>query len=133
MSFKKTPPPLCDFMQWPDTEQSDFDKWYIEGEARDAREWWFRMVEWEKRGEKKEEQKEMRHRQEMREREVAQAHEVDRERKREMARRAKEAGWMPSEWGNTPVVLSRPRVLVGLYQIILDFMTLSTRALSLYP
>jgi hypothetical protein len=53
MSFKKTPPPLCDFMQWLDTEQSDFDKWYVEGEARDARERWFRMVEWEKREEKR--------------------------------------------------------------------------------
>jgi hypothetical protein len=40
-------------MQWLDTEQSDFDKWYIEGEARDARERWFRMVEWEKREEKR--------------------------------------------------------------------------------
>jgi hypothetical protein len=56
-------------MQWLDTEQSDFDKSYVEGEARDARERWLHMVEWEKRG-KKEEQKEMRHRQEMREREV---------------------------------------------------------------
>jgi hypothetical protein len=45
-----------------------------------------------KRGGKKEEQKEMRHRQEMREREVAQAREVDKERKRERARRAKEDG-----------------------------------------
>jgi hypothetical protein len=34
-------------MRWLDTEQSDFDKSYIEGEAHDAREWWFRMVEWE--------------------------------------------------------------------------------------
>ena len=40
-------------MQWLDTEQSDFDKRYVEGEARDARERWFRMVEWEKREEKK--------------------------------------------------------------------------------
>jgi hypothetical protein len=32
-----------------DTEQSDFDKSYIEGESRDARERWFRIVEWEKR------------------------------------------------------------------------------------
>jgi hypothetical protein len=52
-------------MQWLDTEQSDFDKSYFEGEARDARERWLRMVEWEKR-EEKEELKEMRHRQEMR-------------------------------------------------------------------
>jgi hypothetical protein len=36
-----------------DTEQSDFDKSYIEGEARDARERWFHIVEWEKRDEKR--------------------------------------------------------------------------------
>jgi hypothetical protein len=48
-------------MQWLDTEQPDFDKSYIEGEAPDARGRWLRMVEWEERG-KKEEQKEMRHR-----------------------------------------------------------------------
>jgi hypothetical protein len=40
-------------MQWLDTEQSDFDKSYVEGEARDARERWLCMVEWEKREEKK--------------------------------------------------------------------------------
>jgi hypothetical protein len=67
-------------MQWLDTEQSDFDKSYVEGEARDARERWLRMVECEKREEKKE-QKKMRHRQEMREREAAQTREADRERK----------------------------------------------------
>jgi hypothetical protein len=32
-------------MQWLDTEQSDFDKRYVEGAARDVRERWFRMVE----------------------------------------------------------------------------------------
>jgi hypothetical protein len=80
-------------MQWLDTEQSDFDKSYVEGEAHDARERWLRMVEWENREEKKkEEQKEMRQRQEMREREAAQARETDRERKRVRARRAKGAG-----------------------------------------
>jgi hypothetical protein len=80
-------------MQWLDTEQSDFDKSYVEGEAHDARERWLRMVEWEKREEKKkEEQKEMHHRQEMRECEAAQAREADRERKRERACRAKAAG-----------------------------------------
>jgi hypothetical protein len=79
-------------MQWLDTEQSDFDKRYVEGEARDARERWLHMVEWERKEEKKEEQKEMRHRQEMREREAAQAREADRERKRERVRRAKAVG-----------------------------------------
>jgi hypothetical protein len=38
MFLKKTPPPLCDFMQWLDTEQFDFDKRYVEGAGRDARE-----------------------------------------------------------------------------------------------
>jgi FtsZ-interacting cell division protein YlmF len=78
------------------------------------------------RGKKKEEQKEMRHHQEMREREAAQAHEADRERKRERARRAKAAGLGAIRKGNTPVVLSRPRVLAGLYQIMSDFITSST-------
>jgi hypothetical protein len=79
-------------MQWLDTEQSEFDKSYVEGEARDARERWSRMVEWEKREEKKKEQKEMRQRQEMREREAAQARETNRERKRERAHQAKAVG-----------------------------------------
>jgi hypothetical protein len=35
------------------TEQSDFDKRYAEGEARDARERWLHMVKWEKREEKR--------------------------------------------------------------------------------
>jgi hypothetical protein len=79
-------------MQWLDIEQSDFDKSYVEGEARDARERWLRMVECENREKNEEEQKEMRQRQEMREREAAQARETDREMKRERARRAKTAG-----------------------------------------
>jgi hypothetical protein len=68
----------------------------------------------------------------MREHEAAQAHEADRERKRERARRAKAAGPDASRKKNTPVVLSRPRVLAGLYQIMSYFMTLSTRVLGLY-
>jgi hypothetical protein len=40
-------------MQCLDTEQSDFDKRYVEGEACDARERWLHMVEWEKREEKR--------------------------------------------------------------------------------
>jgi hypothetical protein len=39
-------------MRWLDTEQFDFDMRYIEGAGRDARERWFRMVEWEKRRKK---------------------------------------------------------------------------------
>jgi hypothetical protein len=81
-------------MQWLDTEKSDFDKRYVEGAGCDARERWFRMVEWEKREKRKEDDKKMRNCQEMREREAAQAREADRERKRDRdrARRAKEAG-----------------------------------------
>jgi hypothetical protein len=101
-------------MQWLDTEQSDFDKSYIEGEARDARERWFRMVQWEKREEKKEEQKEMRQRQEMREREADQARETDREGRGRGLIGPRQLGWMPSGRGNTPVVLSSPRVLLIL-------------------
>jgi hypothetical protein len=41
-------------------------------------------------------------------------------------------GQMPSGRGNTRGVLSRPRVLVRIYQIISDFMTSSTRILGLY-
>jgi hypothetical protein len=91
------------------------------------------MVEWEKRDGKKEELKEMHHRQEMREREAAEAMKpIERGRGRGLAGPRK-LGRMPSGRGNTPVVLSRPRVLAGLYQIISDFMTSSTRVLGLYP
>jgi hypothetical protein len=38
-------------MQLLDTEQSDFNKSYVEAEAHDARERWFHMVVWEKREE----------------------------------------------------------------------------------
>jgi hypothetical protein len=69
----------------------------------------------------------------MREREAAQAREASREKKRERARWAKEAGSDAIMKGKYLVVLSRARVLVGLYQIISDFMTSSTRVLSFYP
>jgi nitrogen fixation-related uncharacterized protein len=39
-------------MQWLDTQQFDDDKRYVESEARDARERWFRMIEVEKQEEK---------------------------------------------------------------------------------
>jgi hypothetical protein len=39
-------------MQWLDTEQSDFDKRYVEGASCDVRERWFCMVEGGKRGKK---------------------------------------------------------------------------------
>jgi hypothetical protein len=69
----------------------------------------------------------------MREREAAQAREADRERKRERARRAKAVGSDAIRKGNTPIVLSRTRVLAGLYQIMSNFMTSSTRVVGLYP
>jgi hypothetical protein len=39
-------------MQWLDTEQSDFDKRYVEGASRDARERWLCIVELEREGRK---------------------------------------------------------------------------------
>jgi hypothetical protein len=57
---------------------------------------------------------------------------IDRGRGRGLAGPRK-LGRMPSGRGNTPVVLSRPRELVELYQIISDFMTSSTRVLGSYP
>jgi hypothetical protein len=85
------------------------------------------MVEWEKREEKKEEQKEMRHRQEMREHEADQAREAERERGRERGLAGpRQLGRMPSGRGNTPIVLSRPRVLAGLYQTLHEKLALVT-------
>jgi hypothetical protein len=70
-------------MQWPDTEQSDDDKRYVESTTRDARERWFHMIEAEKQEEKrKQKQEEIRVRQQMREREEAQAREAERGRGR---------------------------------------------------
>ena len=34
MIWGKTPPPLCDFVQWLDTEQSQQDKDHVERQAR---------------------------------------------------------------------------------------------------
>jgi hypothetical protein len=80
-------------MQWLDTQQSDNDKRYVESEAHDARERWFRMIEAEKEEEKcKQQHEEIRVHQQMREHEEAHAREADRERKRGRARWAKEAG-----------------------------------------
>ena len=80
MSLPKTHPALCDFMQWLDTEQTEVDKAHVEETGRLGRERWLRMIEAEKREEKrKEEMEERRIRQEMKEREAAQAREADRE------------------------------------------------------
>jgi hypothetical protein len=80
-------------MQWLDTQQSDDDKRYVESTDRGVRERWFHMIEAEKQEEKhKQHQEEIRVRQQMREHEEVQAREADIEKKRERARRAKEAG-----------------------------------------
>jgi hypothetical protein len=86
MFFKKSLPPLCDFLQWLDTQQSDDNKRYVESMAHDARERWFHMIEAEKQEEKHKQQLEEIHvHRQMREREEAQAREAYRERKRERA------------------------------------------------
>ncbi|CAN6359045.1 unnamed protein product [Urochloa humidicola] len=89
----KTPPPLCDFFQWLDKEQSEEDKAYVEEEASSARVRWQRMMHDEQQEEKrKKDQEDIRKRMEDIERQEAQEREAERERKRERARRAKAAG-----------------------------------------
>ena len=53
MIWGKTPPPLCDFMQWLDTEQSQEAKDHVEREARWAAERWQRMLHEEQMEEKR--------------------------------------------------------------------------------
>ncbi|CAN6356430.1 unnamed protein product [Urochloa humidicola] len=89
----KTPPPLCDFFQWLDKEQSEKDKAYVEEEASSARVRWQRMMHDEQQEEKrKKDREDIRKRTEDIERQEAQEREAERERKRERARRAKAAG-----------------------------------------
>jgi len=89
----KSPPPLCDFMQWFDTVQSQQAKNFVEQQASWAAERWRRMKHEEQQEEKrKKEQEEIRKRMEEVDRKAAAEREADRERKRERARRAKEAG-----------------------------------------
>lgn len=89
----QSPPHLCDFMQWLDTQQSAEDKAHVEEEAASARARWQRMMHEEQREEKrKKDQEDIRRRMEDIDRKEAEAREADRERKRERARRAKEAG-----------------------------------------
>ncbi|KAF8661025.1 hypothetical protein HU200_057118 [Digitaria exilis] len=91
--FGKRGRPLCDYLQWFDTAQSDEDKAHVEQTARWARERYQRMKqEEEQEAKRKQEQEEIRIRRENIERQEAEARETDRERKRERARRAKEAG-----------------------------------------
>ena len=44
----KSPPPLCDFMQWLDTKQTQQDKEWVEREAR-----WQRILHEEEKEEKR--------------------------------------------------------------------------------
>ena len=92
MIWGKTPP-LCDFVQWLDTEQSQQDKDHVERQARWAAQRWQRMLHEEQMEEKrKKNQEEIQKRIAEVERQKAEEREADRERKRERARRAKEAG-----------------------------------------
>jgi len=89
----KTPPPLCDFVQWLDTEQYQQDKDHVERQSRWAAQRWQRMLHEEQMEEKrKKNQEEIQKRIAEVERQKAEEREADRERKRERARRAKEAG-----------------------------------------
>ena len=93
MIWGKSPPPLCDFVQWFDTEQSQEAKDHVEREARWAAERWQRMLHEEKMEEKrKKDQEDIRKRFAEVERQEAEQHEADRERKLVRARCAKEAG-----------------------------------------
>ena len=103
MIWGKSPPPLCDFVQWLDTEQSQEAKDHIEHEARWAAERWQRMLHEEKMEEKcKKDQKDIRKRIAEVERQEAEAREADREKKRERARHVKEAGLEAIRKGKYP-------------------------------
>ena len=93
MIWGKTPPPLCDFVQRLDTEQSQQDKDHVGGEARWAAERWQQILHKEHMEEKrKKDQEEIQKRIAEVECQKAEERVADRERKRERARRAKEAG-----------------------------------------
>jgi len=93
MIWGKTPPPLCDFVQWLDTEQSQEAKDHVEREARWAAERWQRMLHEEQMEEKrKKDQEDIWKRIAEVERQEAEEREADREKKRERVRCAKKAG-----------------------------------------
>ena len=93
LCWTKSPPPLCDFMQWLDMEQTQQDKEWVQLQARWATERWQRMLHEEEKEEKrKKEQEEIRKRIQEVERQEAEEREADRERKRKRERRAKKAG-----------------------------------------
>jgi len=92
MFWGKTPPPLCDFVQWLDIEQSQEDKDHVEREARWAAERWRRMQHEEQMEEKrKKDQEDIWKRFAEVERQETEEREADRERKRERARHAEKA------------------------------------------
>ena len=93
MIWGKTPPPLCNFVQWLDTEQSQEAKDHIEREARWAAERWQLMLHEEQMEEKrKKDQEDIRKRIAEVECQEAEEREADREKKRERVRRAKKEG-----------------------------------------
>jgi hypothetical protein len=111
-SYDKTPPPLCDFMQWLDCEQSEQDKRYVEETGRSTRERWQRMVEVEKQEQNVRSSSRKfafggRSKNVKRPRPVKQ---IERGRGRELAGLRK-LGQMLRGRGNIPVVPSRRRVL----------------------
>ena len=93
MIWGKSPPPLCDFVQWLDTEQSQEAKDHIERKARWAAQRWQRMLHEEQMEEKrKKDQEEIQKRiAEVKCQKVEEC-EADREKKRERAHHAMEAG-----------------------------------------
>ena len=93
MIWGKSPPPLFDFVQWLDTEQSQEAKDHVEREARWAAERWQRMLHEEKMEEKrKKDLEEIQKTIAEVEHQEAEAREADREKKRERAPPAKKAG-----------------------------------------
>jgi hypothetical protein len=90
-------------VQWLDNEQSQKAKDHVEREARWAAERWQRMLHEEKMEEKpKKDQEDIRKRIAEVERQEAEAREADREKKREKASRAKEAGLEAIRKGKYP-------------------------------
>ena len=93
MIWGKTPPRLCDFVQWLDTEQSQQDKDHVERQGRWTAQRWQRMLHEEQMEEKhKKNQEEIQKRIAEVEHQKAEEREADKERKRERTCRAKEAG-----------------------------------------
>ena len=84
----QTPPPICDFAQWLDTEQSAMDKWWVEKQFE-----WREQRRRQVQREKEEEEKRKKFQEEFRTRceRIDREKEAEREHKRARVRRAKEA------------------------------------------